>query len=218
MEEKIKKGDFIEVDYTGRVEGNIFDTTDEKTAKKLGIFNPTFPYGRIIVCVGEGHLLKGLDKEIEGREIGKEYIIKLGPESAFGKKDASLIKLIPQGKFKSQGVEPKPGMTVNIDNRLAVIKSAGGGRVLVDFNHPLAGKEVEYTIKATKKITNTDEQVAAIIIMELNLNKDAYEFKIEGENAKLRFKKDLKLPKEFQQEIARKIENLTQIKKVNVED
>ena len=57
-------------------------------------------YGPIIVCLGEGQLLKGLEKELEGKEIGKEYTIELTPENALGKKDAKLIRLIPVSVFK----------------------------------------------------------------------------------------------------------------------
>jgi FKBP-type peptidyl-prolyl cis-trans isomerase 2 len=218
MEGKIKKGDFIEIQYTGKVEGNVFDTTDEKTAKELGIHNPTFPYGHIVVCVGEGHLLEGLDKEVQGKEMNKEYKIMLKPENAFGKKDASLIKLISRGKFKSQGVDPQPGMTVTIDNRLAVIKTVSGGRVLADFNHPLAGKQVEYSFKATKIITNSEEQIRAILTMELNLGKEGYELKITGDNAKLKFKKEAGVPGEIRPMLLEKITRLTKIKKVDFED
>jgi len=213
MTEKIKKGDFIEIQYTGKVEGHVFDTTDEATAKSLGIYNPDFPYGHIVICVGQGHLLRGLDKEVEDKELNKEYTIKLQPEQAFGKKQANLIQLIPRMKFKSQGIDPKPGMTVTIDNRIATIRSVSGGRILVDFNHPLAGREVEYSFKATKKITNTEEQIHAIFAMELNLKKEGYDLKIEENTAKIKFKKGAEIPKEVREELSKKITELTSVKK-----
>ncbi|MBW3011127.1 FKBP-type peptidyl-prolyl cis-trans isomerase, partial [Candidatus Woesearchaeota archaeon] len=88
MGDKVQKGDFIEVQYTGSVDSQVFDTTDEAKAKELGIHNPTMPYGSIKICIGRGHLLKGLDEEVEGKEAGKEYDFHLKPEQAFGKKDA----------------------------------------------------------------------------------------------------------------------------------
>jgi FKBP-type peptidyl-prolyl cis-trans isomerase SlyD len=218
MTEQIKRGDFIEITYTGKVEGNVFDTTDEAVAKKAGIHNPNFPYGHIVVCVGQGHLLKGLDQEVEGKELNKDYTVKLSPENAFGKKQADLIKLIPKAKFKGQGVDPSPGMTVNIDNRLAVIKRVGGGRVLVDFNHPLSGKEVEYSFKAARKITNPEEKIQALFSMELNLKKEGYELKKEQDKVKIKFKEGADIPKEVRDKLSQEITDLTEVKKVEFED
>ena len=59
----IKKGDFVELDYTAKVkEGNfVFDTTSAAVAKETSSFNPKFKYQPIIICVGEQQLIKGLD-------------------------------------------------------------------------------------------------------------------------------------------------------------
>ncbi|MCH8980513.1 hypothetical protein IH922_00675 [candidate division KSB1 bacterium] len=50
-------------------------------------------------------------------------------------------------------------MQINIDGMMGIIKTAGGGRCLVDFNHPLSGKEVTYTIKVNKIITDDKEKL-----------------------------------------------------------
>ena len=188
----IKKGDFIEVSYTGNVGGDVFDTTDKATADKNGISNPNSKYENVLVCVGEGHLLKGLDTFVEGKEAGKEYHIKLLPDNAFGKKDARLIQMIPKSKFTSQNVNPQPGMQLNVDDKLATIVQASGGRILVDFNHPLAGREVEYDLKILRKIDDKKEQLNALVKMELGLGNEFFEVNISGgtgdENATITFK------------------------------
>lgn len=214
MVESIKKGDFIEIEYTGKIEGQVFDTTDEAMAKSTGIHRPGMPYGSVIVCVGEGHLLKGLDKAVEGKELNKEHTVKIQPEDAFGKKDAKLIQLIPKHKFKQGDINPVPGMQVNIDGALATIKTVSGGRILVDFNHPLAGREVEYTFKILKKVTDQNEKVQAVIAMELNLKKDGYELEIKENKAKIKFKKEAQIPEKIQELLGEKIKKSTGIKEV----
>jgi FKBP-type peptidyl-prolyl cis-trans isomerase 2 len=166
----IKKGDFIEVEYTGEIkeDGFVFDTTDQTKAKEAGIDRPGMVYGPVTICVGEGHLVKGLDEFIEGKEPGLEQDVELGPEDAFGKKSAKLVQLIPMPKFKKEGINPMPGMQVNIDGNLGIVKNVSGGRVLVDLNHPLSGKDVKYHIKINRLVTDDAEKVAALLKLQFN--------------------------------------------------
>ncbi len=171
----IKKHDFVEIEYTGKLkdENIIFDTTDEKVAKENKLHG--HDYGPIIICVGEEQLLKGLDKNLEGKETGKEYDFDIKPEDAFGKKNAKLIQLIPTNKFKQQKIQPMPGMQLNIDGVVGTVKTVSGGRTLVDFNHPLAGKELSYKIKINKKITDDKEKLSGYLKLSLG----AKDFKVE---------------------------------------
>ena len=157
----IKKGEFIEVEYTGRIKEDnlIFDTTNEKLAKEAGMNAPNMTYGPVIVCLGEGQLLKGLENQLEGKETEKEYTFTISPEDGFGKKDAKLIRMVPINVFKKQNIMPQPGMQVNIDGLIGIIKTAAGGRCLVDLNHPLSGRELNYTIKVNKIITDNKEKI-----------------------------------------------------------
>src|SRR3989338_7882631 len=149
--EPIKKYDFVEIEYTGKLreDGAIFDTTDEKVAKEHNLHSHS-DYGPVVICVGEEQLLKGIDKSLEGKGIGDEYDADIRPEDAFGSKDARLIQLIPTNKFKQQKIQPMQGMQLNIDGMLGIVKTVSGGRTLVDFNHPLAGKELSYKIKINR--------------------------------------------------------------------
>ena len=90
---RVKKGDFIEVSYIGKVASTqvIFDLTDEKLAKEQHIYNPNHIYGPLIICIGEAQILKGIDDNLVGKEVGKTYRIELNAENAFGKKDPKLI-------------------------------------------------------------------------------------------------------------------------------
>src|SRR3989338_9796038 len=122
---KIKNKDFVEIEYTGRIkeDSSVFDTTDEKTAKDNNINNEKMAYGPIVICIGEKQVLGGLDKQVEGKETGKNYKIELKPEEAFGKKDAKLLKMLPSATFKEHGITPVPGLQLNIDSMLGTIRA-----------------------------------------------------------------------------------------------
>jgi FKBP-type peptidyl-prolyl cis-trans isomerase SlyD len=224
MAETINKGDFIEIQYTGEVEGKIFDTTDESKAKEAGMHNPSANYGSVTICIGEGHLLKGLEDFMIGKEVGKEYTVKLEPEQAFGKKNAQLIKLIPKNKFTAQKINPVPGLQVDIDGAIATIKTISGGRVLVDYNHPLSGKDVDYKIKAIKKVTDIKEKINAVIYMETHFKEDSYQLEVKENKATITFKTESSpvademktIIEQLKQPLAEKLKSTTGIKEVEI--
>ena len=160
----IKKGDFIELDFIGRLKetNSIFDLTNEKDAKANEVYNPKMKYGPKSICVGEGHLVKGLDEALIGKDL-KEYKIELESEQAFGKKDPKLMKIVNTNIFLKQQIRPFPGLQVNIDNMIGIIKTVSGGRTIVDFNHPLAGHPVVYEIKILKLIKEDKEKLSALL-------------------------------------------------------
>lgn len=155
----IQKNDFIEIEFTGKANNEIFDTTNKDEAKKIGLDADVKP---LIVSVGNQMLLKGLDDFLEGKEIGKKYSLHLSQEKAFGKRNPSMIKTMPLKIFTEKQMTPYPGMSVQLDNYIAKILSVSGGRVTVDFNNPLAGKEIDYEFKVLKKIENDEEKINAL--------------------------------------------------------
>ncbi|MFH0876576.1 MAG: FKBP-type peptidyl-prolyl cis-trans isomerase [archaeon] len=166
----IKKGDFIELEYTGYVKDNnyVFDTTNETVAKDNGIHTEKMTYGPVVVCLGQSHLLAGLDDFLTGKEIGS-YKATIQTENAFGKKSAKLLRLIPIKIFHEQKIAPRTGLEINIDGMNGIVRSVGGGRVIVDFNHPLSGKDVVYDVKVIREVTLPIEQIKSLMALELNL-------------------------------------------------
>lgn len=211
----IKEKDFVEVEYTGKIKEDsiIFDTTDGKTAKDNNIHNPNVNYGPIVVCIGEGHLLKGLEDNLVGKEPGK-FHFELKPEDAFGKKNAKLLKLVPTSVFRKQGIMPQPGLQVNIDGILGTVRTATGGRCIVDFNHPLSGKEIVYDIKVNKIITDAKEKVAAMVNLQFNLKKDDFLVEETEGSVNVKFNKKINLNKEIEKKLSEKIIELAAVTKV----
>lgn len=161
----VKSGDFVEVSYVGRIKGtgDVFDLTDEKLAREKGLFNENILYGSMPVVLGAGHMLPGLEKSVIGMEAGSNKKVVLGPEDAFGPHVKERVQLIPEKIFRQRNVDPKAGMAVNIEGMIGRVQSVSGGRVLVDFNHPLAGKEIEYDVTVEKLVVAPAEKVTGLL-------------------------------------------------------
>ncbi len=161
----MKEGSIVAVNYTGRIvaSNEVFDTTVEKKAVDAGVFSPKARYVPVIAIIGEGELLKGLDSALKEIKVGEEgKTVKLSPADAYGERNSKLIAVIPLREFKKQKMQPVPGLIVEIDGRQGRVQSVSGGRVRVDFNHPLAGKELEYEVKIEREVKGAKEQVNAL--------------------------------------------------------
>ena len=211
MTSTIKEHDFIEVEYTGKFpDGKVFDTTDKELAQKESIFSQKMKYGSVVICVGEGNVVKGLDTFIVGKEVGKNYTVKLEPEAAFGKKDFKKIKLVPISEFTKQGLNPQPRMQIDFDGEMGTVIRAAGGRVMVNFNHPFAGREVEYEVKINKKVEEVKEQVESYLNIMFNSSKVKAE--VTGDKAVVDMGMDV--PEPMQQMLKEKLNSVTKLKEV----
>ena len=168
---KVKKGDFVQVRYVGRLKDDkkIFDLNDESVAKKEGVYDQRARYGPLVVCVGQRDVVKGLDDAIVGKEVGKNFSVDLTPDDAFGKKDPKYFQLVNASKFKDSKMVPHPGMHVTINDTPGIVKTISGGRILVDFNHPLAGKDVMYDVEVVGVVEDDADKVKAIAEMHLGI-------------------------------------------------
>ena len=164
MEQKIKKDDFIEIEFTGKIKdsGEIFDTNIKQDAKQANLNLDIEKLKPFKMSVGNKMLPEGFDKDLEAKETGKKYNIEISPNEAFGKRNPQLIRMVPNKIFQEQKINPQRGMQLNLGGQLARVLSASGGRVLVDFNNPLAGKVVTYEYKILKKVNNQDEKINAL--------------------------------------------------------
>src|SRR5690606_31079823 len=97
-----KKGDFIRLDYTGKIQetNEVFDTTNQKVAEEAEIFSENKTYGAIPIVVGGGHILPALDDAVEGMKAGEEKTVEVSAEDGFGKRDPNLLQMVPMREFK----------------------------------------------------------------------------------------------------------------------
>lgn len=208
----LEKGDFIQVTYTGKLnneEKKVFDTTDAEVAKKEDIFDPKSTYGPITIVLGENHVLPGLDKALIGKDVGS-YSVDIEAKDGFGVKSAKKLELVPTKFFSKENIRPFVGLQVNIDNQIGIVRSISGGRVIVDFNHPLASQDLIYDVQVIKKVEDPADQVKAIFALYgLALGDDV---KVEGDKAVISTK--AQLPTEFTKPLIEMIQSLTKVKTV----
>ena len=201
----LKDKDFIEISYSGRIKetNHLFDTTDENVAKKENVFNQEFVYGPRIICLGEKQILPKIDIFLIGKEIGKEYVLEINPEEAFGLKDKNLIKIVNTNDLKKQRINPFPGLQLNASGITGTIRSVNGGRTTIDFNHPLAGKNLVYNIRVNKIITEKKIQAECVLGSFLGLKQNEYELKIENKKIEVKLKKMIneKIQAEFKEKV-----------------
>ena len=209
----VKKYDFVEIEYTARIkeDNTIFDTTDEKIAKKNELYDKDADYSPVVICIGENQILKGLEDQIVGKDIGKEYEFEVSSENAFGKKDAKLIQLVGTNKFRQQNIQPVPGLRLNIDGVLATVKTVSGGRCLVDFNHPLAGKDLIYQVKINKVVDDDKEKLKSLIKTILHIKDTEVEVNDGIANTTLRQKISKETEEELQNAAQRLIPSIKKI-------
>ena len=161
-----QKKDFVEIEFIGKVkDGTVFDSNIPAEVKKLKlpIKNPK-PF---VLVIGEGMFLKGVEEFLEGKpepsEKADEYDLELEPEKSFGKRQSSLVQVMPRKIFNQQKLNPVAGAILNFDGRIGKILSVSGGRIIVDFNNPMAGKTVIYKIFVKRKLTDVKEKAESLI-------------------------------------------------------
>jgi len=161
----LKKGDFILINYTAKVKetNEVFDTTIEETAKKERLHKEGEMYEPKLVVIGEGWVLKALDESLATMKLGKAMSVEIPPEKAFGPRDPEKIKRVPLKHLTAKGTTPAIGMRVDYNGKMATVRSIGAGRVLLDFNPPLAGKTLIYEVIVNKKLETNEEKIAALI-------------------------------------------------------
>ncbi|OIO41483.1 hypothetical protein CO154_02180 [Candidatus Pacearchaeota archaeon CG_4_9_14_3_um_filter_31_7] len=182
MAETVKKNDFIEINFTGKIkDGKIFDTTVKEMAEKEKL-ESQHKFEPFRLCVGQEMIISGVDSSFIGKKANEEYNIEVSPEKGFGKRNPNMMKIVSLNYFKQQNIMPQPGMYFNINNVLARIASVSGGRVILDFNNPLSGKNLVYDIKIRKLIMDVKEKAEILTEYFLGLPEDKFKIELNEKN------------------------------------
>ncbi len=157
-------GDFVRIEYTARraSDNSVAYTTVEKVAKDEDKYNEKARYAAQLIIIGKNDALKGIENAVKSMAVGEEKKATLKPEDAFGQRNEQLVSVMHLSDFREKDINPVPGMQVNIDGRIATVKSVNSGRVVVDLNHPLAGEALVYDIKVVEKLDSDDARIRAL--------------------------------------------------------
>jgi FKBP-type peptidyl-prolyl cis-trans isomerase SlyD len=175
----LQKSDFILIDYVAKVKetGEIFDTTIEETAKKEHLYKEGDVYEPKLVVIGENWVLKPLDESLTTMEIAKPTVVEIAPEKAFGQRDPEKVKRVPLKQLLARDITPSVGLRIEYSGKSATVRSIGAGRVLLDFNPPLAGKTLLYDVMIKRKLDTIEEKITALIHRRIpNVEEKKFEF------------------------------------------
>jgi FKBP-type peptidyl-prolyl cis-trans isomerase SlyD len=146
---KIEKNSFVTIEYLIRLAGS-------------GTYPPEGQPEQVSFCMGHGIMPPGLEEALLGLEIEDHQVVRLTPEQGYGEVDPELIMEVPRADFPSQA-EVRPGMVFETEDDhghpvLFLVREVGPENVTIDFNHPLAGKELEvaFTVRQVREATPAD--------------------------------------------------------------
>ncbi len=180
-----QKGDFILINYTGKVKetNEVFDTTYEEIAKKEHLHKEGEIYEPKLVVIGEGWVLKALDDALLGMETEKQSVVEITADQAFGQRDPEKIKRVPLRQLLAKEINPIIGARIEYQGKMASVRSIGAGRVLLDFNPPLAGRTLIYEVTTAKKLDSSEQKIGALIHRRVPVvEEDKFKITIQNNN------------------------------------
>lgn len=99
--------------------------------------------------IGDGTLPEGFERCLLGLRAGDERRFPLRPEQAFGRGSPANVMTLPRQRFAA-GLNLEPGLVVDFATPAGslpgVVQAVEGDRILVDFNHPLAGRALIFAV------------------------------------------------------------------------
>lgn len=135
-----KQGDTVRLHYKGTLDdGSVFDSSEGRDPLEF--------------TVGSGQIIVGLDRAIPGMKVGDEKTVKIAAEDAYGAHDPAAQQTVPRAQIPEHvpleaGMQLQ-GQTANGQMMSVVVVSFNDEEVVLDANHPLAGKDLTFEIQIT---------------------------------------------------------------------
>ncbi|MBO0346512.1 peptidylprolyl isomerase [Roseibium sp. CAU 1637] len=132
---EVKAGDIVHIHYKGTLnDGSIFDSSEGRDPLSF--------------TVGSGQIIPGLDKALPGMQVGDEKTVNIPAEEAYGPVNPAAKQPVPRDQFPDNiplevgtqlQVQTQNGQTMPV-----VIDTVEDDQVVLDANHPLAGKDLTF--------------------------------------------------------------------------
>ena len=145
---KVENGQVVAMEYTLKVDGVVTDTS--KGREPLEYVH------------GAGNIIPGLEREMTGMGVGDSKEVMVPAAEGYGEEDKSAFMDVPRDQFP-QEIPMKVGTELQVQNQagqpmFARIDQVGENTVRLDFNHPLAGKDLHFSVKVVGLREATDEE------------------------------------------------------------
>ncbi len=135
---QVKSGDKVKVHYHGKLtDGSTFDTSDGRDPLEF--------------TVGQGMVIKGFDDALLDMKVGDKKTVEIPVNEAYGERREDMVVEYPKQDFPDE-MTPEVGMQLNMsdnqgNNFPVVITEVKEEVVVLDANHPLAGKELVFDLE-----------------------------------------------------------------------
>ena len=111
---------------------------------------------------GEGQIVPGLEKAMEGKKAGDSFKMSVSPEEGYGVHDPENISIVPADQIEG-GDELEEGMQLHTEGEFGeqtvLITKVDGNEMTIDGNHPLAGMTLHFDITIREVRPATKEEL-----------------------------------------------------------
>ena len=145
---KVNDGQVVSMEYTLKVDGEITDSSEGRAPLEF--------------VHGAGNIIPGLEREMVGMTVGESKDVVVAAADGYGEEDEKAFMDVPREQFPEE-IPVKVGTELQVQNQAgqpmyARIETVGEKSVRLDFNHPLAGKELHFSVKVVGVREATDEE------------------------------------------------------------
>ncbi len=146
---KVQAGRVVAMDYTLHVDGEKIDSSEGREPLEY--------------LQGAGNIIPGLEREITGMEVGESKQVVVSPADGYGESDPEAFIEVPRSEFPSD-IPLELGLELQVQDpsgnpMYARIDAITDESVRLDFNHPLAGKELHFSVQIVGLREPTDEEL-----------------------------------------------------------
>jgi|AMFO01.1.fsa_nt_gi FKBP-type peptidyl-prolyl cis-trans isomerases 2 len=143
---KAEKNKVVTIAYILRTDGEVVDQ------------------GELAYLHGHGQIIPGLEEALEGRETGERLNVNVPPEKGYGQPNPEGVQVVPRSAFP-EGSEVAVGEQFYAQDASGqplpfTITKVEGEDVTIDFNHPLAGKTLDFEVEIKEIREATPEELA----------------------------------------------------------
>ena len=148
-EQSVQSDQVVSMEYTLKVDGEVIDTSEGQEPLDF--------------LAGHHNVILGLENEMLGMKVGDSKQVILSPANGYGEYDDQAFTEVERSEFPDD-VPIKPGLEMHLTDDdgepvYARVASVNGDRVRLDFNHPLAGKELHFNVKVVGLRAATTEEL-----------------------------------------------------------
>lgn len=124
----------------------------------------TGPDGEPFVYLyGSGHIVPGLERQLDGLEVGDTRSVVVAPAEGYGERDPQAMRTVPISAFSGRPIQVGDELFAvdDDDNQMPVrVEQVDGDQVTVDLNHPLAGKTLHFSVTIKDVRPASEEEIA----------------------------------------------------------